>query len=348
MKIRRSVLSFITIVAVLIAFALWYGKMPPVEMPPTASVESNGVPPAATASRQPVSASASSIAPAAPVTSATAPASPDKGEQIKEGLAKLNNMPIIFYGRLEDQFGNPVVGAQIVASVRIYNGFQSTVDRFSATSDGNGLFHISHGNGESLSVVPSKTGYVLASKNTYFKYSYMYSDHFTPDPNNPTVIKMWKLQGAEPLASLDKIFKLHYTNAPIYFDLVAGKVVPAGGDLKITVNRPVGEVSEHNPQKWGIDLEVVNGGFIETSDKEWGVTYAAPESGYQSNGTFGNNNGIGALDKALFIQSRNGHIYSKLGISFRINNYPNDFMYVTFSGVANANSSRNWEATAPQ
>jgi hypothetical protein len=36
-------------------------------------------------------------------------------------------------------------------------------------------------------------------------------------------------------------------------------------------------------------------------------------------------------------------VYSKLGLSFRINENPDDFMYITLGGVASTNGSRNWE-----
>jgi hypothetical protein len=349
MKIQRSIFWFVIIGVVLIAAVLWFGKKKPVETPPTVSVETNAAQSATIAPGPPANAPAQTNAsPAQVAVNAATSSKPDKGEQIKEGLAALNDVPIAFYGRLEDQFGNPVVGAQIAASVRIYNGVQSTVEHLTIVSDGNGMFQIKSGKGESLGIMPKKAGYVLATTSTYFKYSYMYADHFTPDPNNPTVIKMWKLQGAEPLVNISKEYKLPFTSAPIFFDLVAGKIVPAGGDIKITVNRPAGEVSEHNPQKWSLDFEVIGGGFIEASDNEWGVTYAAPESGYQPSGTFGNNNGPDLVDKAFFIQSRNGQVYSKFGMEFGINATPDGLMYITFTGVANTNGSRNWEATAPQ
>jgi hypothetical protein len=349
MKIRRSIFWFTVIVAVLIALVLWHGKKPPVETPPTASVETNVAPPAATMLGQPAGVPAHTAAPSAPAAAnMVAPATPDKGEQIKEGLAKLNDMPIAFYGRLEDQFGSPVVGAKIAASIRIYNGVQSTVERSSVICDANGFFQVKGGNGESLGLWPSKEGYTLATTGTEFKYSYMYADHYAPDPNNPTIIKMWKLQGTEPLVDISKEYKLPFTDAPIFFDLVAGKIVPTGGDIKIKVNRPSGEVSEHNPQKWSIDFEIVDGGFIETSGKESAITFAAPDGDYQPSGIFANNNGTDGLDKSFFVESRNGHVFSKLYLSLGINNKPDGLMYITFRGVANANSSRNWEATAPQ
>ena len=339
---------FCIVVTVLIVLLLWQKEKRPTEASPPVSIETNPALSTSTVTSSPASASIPTNASAAQAGASMTIPPQNKGEQIKEGLSVLNDAPIAFYGRLEDQFGSPVVGAQIAASVRIYNGVQSTVDRFSATSDGNGYFQISHGKGESLSVMPSKKGYVRAMTSTSYNYSYMYANRFTPDPNNPTVIKMWKLQGSEPLVSFNKTFKLPYTNAPIYFDLIAGKTVSSGGDVKITVSRPSGEVSEHNPQNWSIDFEVIDGGFIETSDGEWGVTYAAPDGGYQSNGTFGNNNGPDLVDKAFFIQSRNGQVYSKVHLLFGINNTPDELMSVEFSGVANTNSSRNWEATAPQ
>jgi hypothetical protein len=195
----------------------------------------------------------------------------------------------------------------------------------------------------------------MAATNTSYIYSYLWpaSRRYTPAPNNPTVIKMWKLQGAEPLVNLDKIYKLHYTNAPIYFDLVAGEVAQAGGDLKITVNRPAGELSEHNLQDWSFEIEAVGGGVIETSGKEESVTFVAPEGSYELNHTFTFSTKptykwFGGFTHGFFVKSRNGQVYSKIGLSFNINSKPDDLMYIRFSGVANTNSSRNWEATAPQ
>jgi hypothetical protein len=348
MKIRRSIFWFIAIMAVLIALVLWFRKKQPGETPAAAPTETNTVSVAATTPGQPVSAPVPTTAPPAQVAAnAAAPSRPDKGEQIKEGLATLNDVPIAFYGRLEDQFGSPVVGAQIAAGIRIYNGVQSTVEHLTAVSDANGMFQIKDGQGESLGVMPKKEGYVLATTGTYFKYSYMYADHFTPDPSNPTVIKMWKLQGAEPLVGINQNYKLHYTNTPINFDLLTGKIVPAGGDLKITVNRPGGIISQQHPQNWNIQAEVIDGGFIITSVAESRITYSAPESGYESNGTFANNNGTDVVDQMFFLQSRNGQVYSKVRFSFRINDAADGIMYVTFSGVANTNGSRNWEATVP-
>ena len=262
----------------------------------------------------------------------------------------MNDVQIVFFGRLLDQFGSPVAGAQIAADVRIYNGKLSTIEHLKTISDGNGLFQINGGKGESLGIMPQKTGYVLASRGTYFKYSYMYSDRFSPDPNNPTVINMWKLQGAEPLVSINLEYKLHYTSTPINFDLLTGKIVATGGDVGFVVTRPTGAISERNPQDWGIEIYAVDGGLIETSGTDEAFTFAAPERGYQSKKTLmasSNRHGIGVIQEAFFLRSRNGQVFSKLALSVSINELPDEAITITVSGVANANGSRNWEATIP-
>ena len=78
------------------------------------------------------------------------------------------------------------------------------------------------------------------------------------------------------------------------------------------------------------------------------TTYWAPESGYQASATFMFSTNApykwaGAFNEGLFVMSRNGQLYSKLGLSFRINEHPEGSMYVTLGGVANTNGSRNWE-----
>jgi len=95
-------------------------------------------------------------------------------------------------------------------------------------------------------------------------------------------------------------------------------------------------------------MKIVNGGAIETSVSEASVAYSAPESGYQAVATLPNDNRSEVIDRMLFVESRNGQVYSKVRLLFRINNTPDGFMYVSFNGVANTNGSRNWEATAPQ
>jgi hypothetical protein len=342
MKIRRSIFVFIAVVAVLIALVLWHGKKQSVETPVATSTETNAALTATTTTAPPAQAAANAVA----------PSKLDKGEQIKEGLATLNDVSIAFYGKLEDQFGSPVVGAQIAASIRIYNGVQSTTEQLSVASDANGFFQVKGGKGESLGLWPRKDGYTLATTGTEFKYSYMYADHFTPDPNNPTVIKMWKLQGAEPLVGIGKEYRLLFTNAPFFFDLVAGNVSDSGGDLEIIITRVPGSLSKLSPGDWSIRLKPVNGGIMESDYATSRTTYEAPAEGYQDDYFVQMKQDDPAwydnVHKVFFLKSRNGQVYVKFNFDFGINFEPSSIMYFQFRGVANTNGSRNWEATAPQ
>lgn len=258
-----------------------------------------------------------------------------------------NDVPIVFYGKLEDQFGNPVVGAEITGSTIIDNGVSAGVDRYLTTSDAAGFFKLNAGKGESLGVGPRKQGYALATTETEFKYSRLYQGHHLPDPNNPVIMKMWKLQGAEPLLRINQRYKFHYTGQPVNFDLVAGKMVSDGGDIKITVNRALGVVSERTLQDWGVKIEGVDGGIKDSFGQE-AVTYWAPETGYESekNFIFSTNAPYkwnGGFTKGFFVLGRKGQFYGKLGISFSINQEPDEPIDIRFSGIANTNGSRNWE-----
>lgn len=277
----------------------------------------------------------------------SAPPAKSRAQQIREGLATLNDMPIVFYGRLEDQFGKPVVGATVTGNTIIYSALRRGSEHVSTQSDENGLFTIKAGKGESLGVGAAKPGYVLATRRTEFKFSVMYRDHFTPDPDRPVVMKMWKLQGAEPLVRLDWKWKLPHTNGPIRLDLLTGEVVPAGGDLQITVNRPDGEVSERFKQDWSVQIAAVNGGVIDAEEQE-PIAFAVPTDGYSPSliRSFSTNAPFTwsfGFKQALFTRLRDGRVYGMVDVSFRLNLDPEEKMVISMAGAANTNASRSFE-----
>jgi hypothetical protein len=352
MKIRRSIFFLTVIAAVFVALMFWYGKKKPVEMPPSTETLID-IAPKTSESRPSVSVPVihtnAPTANAGKVIAITSEPKPpeSKAERMREVLSAYNDVPIDFYGKLEDQFGTPVADAEIKGSIRVISGVRQGTDWLTTTSDANGLFQF-HGKGQDISTMPSRKGYALASLNGGGNYSLLAPEEQRahPDPNNPVVIKMWKLQGAEPLLSINQQYKLPHTEAPINFDLVVGKAVPEGGDIKLTVARPSGIVSGTNPQDWSLKIEAVNGGLIDSSGQEV-ITYAAPDSGYQPSETFtmstSSNTWYQAVHQGFFLTSRNGQIYGKLRLSFHINIEPDGLMNVSFGGVINTNASRNLE-----
>ena len=84
-------------------------------------------------------------------------------QRMLDTLSTQNDVPIIFYGKLEDQFGNPVSDARITGTTIVNNGVTEGIGKFLTTSDANGQFTLDAGKGESLGIMPRKSGYALAS-----------------------------------------------------------------------------------------------------------------------------------------------------------------------------------------
>lgn len=272
-----------------------------------------------------------------------------KDQEMFQVLSTENNVPIVFYGKLVDQFGSPVADAQITGTTIIRNGFTEGGGRFTAVSDSSGYFKLDCGRGESLGVMPRKPGYSVASLNGGGFYTHLKpeSERQHPDPNNPVVIKMWKLQGAEPLIKINQRYRTPFSSESLHFDLLAEQIVPTGGDIEIRVRRTPGTVSERTRAEWGVTLAAIHGGIVDSAGTER-VTYWAPDEGYRDYEEFlfstnAPNKWFGGFNHEFYLKSRNGKVYAKVAISFSINQEPADPMDVTFKGIANTNSSRNWE-----
>jgi len=348
MNICRSIILFIGIALVLIAVVVWHGNQrapearfssahpttatPVLSKPVGMVVHTNGV--------------EQTIAPTTTLLS--------KVEGKVGILSSYNDVPIYFYGIVEDQFGGVVAGVKIAFSVRVINGQESTVKRGEVVSDNNGAFTITGFRGQDLGFMPKKAGYVLAASGELFKYSHMEEHPYVPDPNNPTVIKMWKLQGAEPLVNIDLHYKHSFTNEPFFFDLVSGRVVPVGGDLKAIITRAPGFITQRKPDRldWSIELVPIDGGVMVPEYNAAHYTFEAPANGYQDSFQAHMNHDDASwfdnIGESFFLKSRNGGVYSKFSFYFEINDDPNGLMSFQFKGVANTNGSRNWEATAPK
>jgi hypothetical protein len=258
-----------------------------------------------------------------------------------------NDAEIEFYGHLEDQFNNPVALAQVTFAIQYENSRDRGIKRGQAVSDDKGLFTISGFTGADLTVTPSKPGYALATTDTSFRYTQISPGYFVPDANNPTIIKMWKFQGVQPLVAINKTYKLPYTSEPIFFDFVSGNVVPRGGDLEVIITRAPGVITQRNRGDWSINFLAVNGGIAETDQQAAQVTFEAPADGYQNSYVVQMNHDqpkwYDNIQREFFLRSRNGQVYGKFYLDFGINDDANGTMWFQFKGVANAEASRNWE-----
>jgi hypothetical protein len=352
MRIRASVVLLLFLATGVVVFFAWHFRKQSERSPTLANqIEPAALPPEL-GSTQPVNLAISphqqTTTPSNPPLSST-PSASTKADQARIALSSYNDVPIIFYGKVEDQFGNPVVDASVEFTVQANNGLSANTKRGRVASDARGLFTIQGYTGENLSASPKKPGYALASTNTLWMYSPLWPDdqRAHPDLTNPVVIRMWKLQGAEPLVTIDKSFRLQHTNASLHFDLLNGEIVPFGGDLIVTIQRQAGAISGRNRLDWGVRIEAVEGGIMKSAGQE-ATTYSAPETGYAARQEFLFSTNApykwaGGFTEGFFVMSRKGQVYSKLGLSVRINDDPNGVLYVRFSGFASTNGSRNWE-----
>lgn len=193
--------------------------------------------------------------------------------------------------------------------------------------------------------MPQKAGYTLASTGTLFKYSHLEDHPYVSDANNPTVIKMWKLQGAERLIHFQTEIRVPLNGVPTALDLQTGKQVESGGDIIISVkSSPVPSIREE--YDWQISIQAVDGGLISCSD-DFEQMFQAPDSGYESKFDINYQKGIQSWTSRFidnfYFASRNMSFYGKLGIEVISDGVKNGTVPVILNSYINVTGSKNLE-----
>lgn len=196
------------------------------------------------------------------------------------------NQPIVFYGKVEDQDGNPVPDVEIKCNTSSYSMVKDgnrDVKEYTLTSDANGLFSIRAGDGLVLHFTSFKAeGYshgrgLLKS----FGYGKYYGGNHVPDQNNPYVFHLWKGEAAAVTLLEEKIYVRTEGKGNRYFvDLDTGSVSsqrPSNYDLIVTLESHRAEYEKQFD--WSYRVETNGGGLQEASSY---YAYEAPEEGYAS------------------------------------------------------------------
>jgi hypothetical protein len=182
-----------------------------------------------------------------------------------------------FYGKVIDQYGQPVVGADVAGHIALEQGWDSDekYQHYKTQTDANGLFQFTGLRGASLGEKISKAGYEIGGRKPY--------QGPVGEKTSPTdrgVYTMWKLRGSEPMVQKEFALKnLPYDGTPATFDLATGKKAP-NGDLQITLSRsPLQLHRGWDKHDWTAKIEMLKGGLLPENDPypNW-----APEGGYQS------------------------------------------------------------------
>jgi len=131
-----------------------------------------------------------------------------------------NSADLAFYGKVLDQYGQPVVGVRVLGRTLLYVSMDASGgDSYYTDSDADGLFKFVGIHGASLTVTPQKAGYEYNPR-----LPPNWTEDYVPDPDNPLVFTMWKVQGAEPIVHSEFDSRVPYDGTPIAFDLFTGKI----------------------------------------------------------------------------------------------------------------------------
>ena len=284
---------------------------------------------------------------------------PPKYNRLKrQYLIAMSSLPdITLYGRVIDQYGQPVSDADVYYAGT--NAFLAAGGgRGVVKTDDDGYFEIET-SGEKLSLWgirhPSieEGGYPKASNtNLDIKSSNMYPDwtvHNTKD--NPYIILAWRLgkyegaiAGSESLrlSSDGTMHTLNLDKSSRKKNLIKGKFE---GQFRISCQRSHME-SNRDYGDWSIVFSAINGGFLETDDLYMNI---APESGYQPSFNINMKKGTQEykhelLNKRFYFMANSGQEYGSLIVDFQpFYNSSRDVCNIRLRYKINPTGSRNLE-----
>lgn len=205
-------------------------------------------------------------------------------KQAVELVQSIYSAPIAFYGRTQDEHGNPIPNANIEFSV--LDKFWNPGTKYGATSDDNGLFSLTGANGAAVSVAVWKQGYagITGKSNGAFSYGMPFDaqrDRPTPTKEHPAIFVLRKKAEADPLFVVRRDISIPKDGSPVDVNLRTGKPVAIGqGDIRIecwTADN-VRDASGH--YEWKARIIAPGGGLAQQRSTELEVT--APETGYES------------------------------------------------------------------
>ncbi|MEI6861744.1 MAG: carboxypeptidase-like regulatory domain-containing protein [Verrucomicrobiota bacterium] len=166
------------------------------------------------------------------------PAGQARLQQFQQILDAENSKPQNYYGKVVDQYGNPVAGATVMGNILLNVGFESSRrEAHQTATDNEGLFQFTGLHGADLGVTVRKEGYEMEARGAGYKGPTNGKD---PTPADPAVFILWKLQGAEPMTHAQLDSRLVYDSQAgtfgAAFDLTTGKRSGAG-ELRITLTQ---------------------------------------------------------------------------------------------------------------
>ncbi len=243
------------------------------------------------------------------------------------------NKQINLYGKVLDQYNQPVTDAEIIYSIKFYDGivrgdYGSVIENYKIYTDDGGGFAILNQLGVHVGILSiKKSGYEftrIPDESDYDMLTYTFlkgasiPKKITAD--SPVVFNGWKIEEKPERYFQETSVVYGFDSGETYtINFLKNGAKLNGnveGDLRVTFERG-GDMVRDKPS-WHVRLEAVNGGFIETSDT---YMYQAPEDGYSQVWEYGHNHTdtdyTSMKTVSFYLKSRNGQVHTRLNMDVR-------------------------------
>ena len=304
---NRSKLVSVIIALFLLLLGWWLWTSRPVMAPEAKTASSANTVASNGTVKQPNALDSDHVSASAPTPTPVDP----KVAKMAVRVAAENATPIDVYGKVIDQSGQPVIDATVKAGTLLIKSFdRSGGEAFSTVTDAQGRFSFTGLHGARFGLGFEKPGYEYDPK----RYVGWW-DSYKPNPDNPMVFHMWKLQGAEPMVRARIHAYIPCDGTPTMFDLSTGRRVASGGNLTVRLSRDPVDIVRGTPFSWQLTLEISGGGVQEITDL---YPNEAPADGYQQTVTVnmpvGTKNWSPDLQKSYYFTTGNGQDYGRIAI----------------------------------
>jgi hypothetical protein len=202
--------------------------------------------------------------------------------------ARDQNGSVRFYGKLVDQNGEPVVGADVFGFSGYYveslseqlkfGGGKKGTKKIEVKTDENGLFVVDGYRATNLSFTEiRKDGYRAEEKlPSGLVFGNTFSKRYESDSLSPVIFPMWKKGDTEPLMKARWRKSVVPDGRAYTLEMASGRVVE-NGDLRVSILADYDSIPDMNKYPWKLEVSSPGGEVIES---DGAFLYKAPDSGY--------------------------------------------------------------------